>query len=58
MNIDSSILGDGVHIETTKERVPEIVKILTTAGIAISGMDKQETKPLEDVFMKLTGEEK
>ncbi|MBZ9685397.1 ABC transporter ATP-binding protein [Clostridium estertheticum] len=57
-NINSSILGDGVHIETTKERVPEIVKILTSAGIAILGMDKQETNSLEDVFMKLTGEGK
>ncbi|MBW9153079.1 ABC transporter ATP-binding protein [Clostridium estertheticum] len=58
ININSSLLGDGVHIETTKERVPEIVTTLTTAGIAISGMDKQETQSLEDVFMKLTGEGK
>ncbi|MBU3160678.1 ABC transporter ATP-binding protein [Clostridium frigoris] len=58
ININSSILGDGVHIETTKERVPEIVTTLTTAGIAILGMDKQETQSLEDVFMKLTGEGK
>lgn len=57
-NINSSILGDGIHIETTKERVPEIVKIVTSAGIAILGMDKQETNSLEDVFMKLTGEGK
>lgn len=58
ININSSILGDGVHIETTKDRVPEIVTTLTTAGIAILGMDKQETQSLEDVFMKLTGEGK
>ena len=58
ININSSILGDGVHIETTKERVPEIVTTLTTAGIAILGMDKKETQSLEDVFMKLTGEGK
>ncbi|MCB2355823.1 ABC transporter ATP-binding protein [Clostridium estertheticum] len=58
ININSSLLGDGVHIETTKERVPEIVTTLTTAGIAILGMDKQETQSLEDVFMKLTGEGK
>ncbi|WAG63666.1 ABC transporter ATP-binding protein [Clostridium estertheticum] len=58
ININSSLLGDGVHIETTKERVPEIVTTLTTAGIAILGMDKQETQSLEDVFMKLTGEDK
>ncbi|MBU3156758.1 ABC transporter ATP-binding protein [Clostridium estertheticum] len=58
ININGSLLGDGVHIETTKERVPEIVTTLTTAGIAILGMDKQETQSLEDVFMKLTGEGK
>ena len=58
ININSSLSGDGVHIETTKERVPEIVTTLTTAGIAILGMDKQETQSLEDVFMKLTGEGK
>ncbi|MBZ9633541.1 ABC transporter ATP-binding protein [Clostridium sp. FP1] len=58
VNINCSILGDGVHIETTKERVPEIVKIISSAGIPILGMDKQESQSLEDVFMKLTGEGK
>ena len=58
MSVDNSILGDGVHIETTKDRVPEIVKTLTLADIGIFAMDRQETKSLEDVFMKLTGEEK
>jgi len=58
INISNSILGDGVHIETTKERVHEIVKTLTYADVAIFGMDKQETQSLEDVFMKLTGEGK
>jgi len=56
--ISSSVLGDGVHVETTPDRVPEIVTILTTAGISIFGMDKQEIQSLEDVFMKLTGEGK
>ena len=58
INITSSLLGDGVHVETTKDRVPEIVTTLTSAGIAILGMDRQETQSLEDVFMKLTGEGK
>jgi len=58
VNINSSLLGDGVHVETTKDRVPEIVTTLTSAGIAILGMDKQESQSLEDVFMKLTGEGK
>ena len=56
--ISSSVLGDGVHVETTPDRVPEIVTILTSAGISIFGMDKQEIQSLEDVFMKLTGEGK
>jgi ABC-2 type transport system ATP-binding protein len=57
INITSSILGDGVHIETTKEHVPEIVKTLTLAGVSIFAMDRQETQSLEDAFMKLTGED-
>ncbi|MBU3112242.1 ABC transporter ATP-binding protein [Clostridium lacusfryxellense] len=58
MNINNSILGDGVHIETTKDRVPEIIRTLTLEGVGIFAMDRQETQSLEDVFMKLTGEEK
>jgi len=58
VNISCSVLVDGVHVETTQDRVPEIVRTLTYAGLAIFGMDKQETQSLEDVFMKLTGEEK
>jgi len=58
INISNSILADGVHVETTKERVPEIVTTLTAAGISILGMDRQDTQSLEDVFMKLTGEGK
>ncbi|MBZ9626035.1 ABC transporter ATP-binding protein [Clostridium sp. FP2] len=58
LNINNSILECGVHIETTKDRIPEVVTTLTYAGIAIFGMDKQETQSLEDVFMKLTGEGK
>ena len=58
LNISCRVLDDGVHVETTQDRVPEIVRTLTYAGLAIFGMDKQETQSLEDVFMKLTGEEK
>ena len=58
VNISCRVLDDGVHVETTQDRVPEIVRILTYAGLAIFGMDKQETPSLEDVFMKLTGEGK
>ena len=58
INISNNLLGDGVHIETTKDRVPEVVTTLTSEGIAIFAMDRQETQSLEDVFMKLTGEGK
>jgi len=58
VNISCRVLDDGVHVETTQDRVPEIVRTLTYAGLAIFGMDKQETQSLEDVFMKLTGEDK
>ncbi|WP_026883190.1 ABC transporter ATP-binding protein [Clostridium akagii] len=58
VNINSSVMSDGVHVETTQEHVPEIITTLTTAGISVYGMDKQDAQSLEDVFMKLTGEEK
>jgi len=58
VNINGSLMGDGIHVETTQERVPEIVTTLTSANIAIYGMDKKDTQSLEDVFMKLTGEGK
>ena len=58
VNINNSLLENGVHIETTKDRVPEVVTTLTSAGIAIFAMDRQVVQSLEDVFMKLTGEVK
>ena len=58
INISSSVMSDGVHVETTNERVPEIITTLTTEGISVYGMDKQDAQSLEDVFMKLTGEGK
>jgi ABC transporter. len=50
--------ADGIHIETVKDKVPEIVTALATAGIPVFGMDTLETQSLEDVFMKLTEEAK
>lgn len=58
VKISSSVMSDGVHVETTQERVPEIITTLSTAGISVYGMDKQDAQSLEDVFMKLTGEGK
>lgn len=48
--------ADGIHVEVAKEKVPEIVAALAGSGIAVYGMDSKE-QSLEDVFMKLTGEE-
>jgi ABC-2 type transport system ATP-binding protein len=53
-----SLMADGVHIETQHEAVPAIVTTLTTNGIGIYALDSRETQTLEDVFMKLTGEDK
>ena len=58
IKINTSLMADGVHVELSQERVPEIVTTLTAASISIYGMDKNETHSLEDVFMKLTGEVK
>ena len=58
VKIKSSVMSDGVHVETTKERVPEIITTLTAANLSVYGMDKQDAQSLEDVFMKLTGEGK
>ncbi|HEY5562135.1 MAG TPA: ABC transporter ATP-binding protein [Clostridiaceae bacterium] len=57
-NIESNILGDGIHAEVEPERVPEIIKLFTNANIGILAMDKKENQSLEDVFMVLTGGDK
>jgi len=58
VNINGSLMGDGIHLEIAQDRVPEIVTTLTSASISIYGMDKKDVQSLEDVFMKLTGEGK
>jgi len=58
MDIHGSVMNDGIHVQTTQNRVPTIITALATAGIAVYGMDKQDAQSLEDVFMKLTGEGK
>lgn len=55
--IPNSPMADGVHVETLHDQVPQIVTTLTSGGVAIFGMDHKESQSLEDVFMKLTGEE-
>lgn len=54
LSIDAQSAGDGIHVTTKSERVPEIVSALAGANVAVYGMDTQETRSLEDVFMKLT----
>jgi ABC-2 type transport system ATP-binding protein len=58
VDIHSSLMADGLHVDTTHDQVPVIVTTLTSAGISIYGMDKKDAQSLEDVFMKLTGEGK
>lgn len=48
--------SDGIHVETEKTRVPVIVSTLSANGLSIFGMDSMESRSLEDIFMKLTGE--
>lgn len=57
LGIEYAAGSDGIHVEADKDKVPEIVTALAGAGIAVYGMDSKE-QSLEDVFMKLTGEEK
>lgn len=58
IKISATLMADGVHVDVSKDRVPELVTTLTSANIAIFGMDRSESHSLEDVFMKLTGEAK
>ncbi len=44
----------GVHVAAQPAQVPELVRALVRADIDVFGMDTQETRSLEDVFMKLT----
>lgn len=57
LGIENKPEADGIHVEVEKEKVPDIVTALAGAEIAVYGMDSQE-QSLEDVFIKLTGEEK
>lgn len=54
LSIQAQPAGDGIHVATKPERVPEIVSALAGAGVAVYGMDTQESQSLEDVFMELT----
>ena len=48
---------DGVRVSTEPARVPEIVRALVGAQIDVFALDTQEAHSLEDVFIKVTGEE-
>lgn len=58
LKMKASLDSDGVHVGTAPERVPELVRALVGANLDVYAMDTQNTRSLEDVFMKLTGEEK
>jgi ABC-2 type transport system ATP-binding protein len=54
--IKNELMVDGVHVATVRERVPELVSALVMGGVGIYAMDRDETRSLEDIFMKLTGD--
>jgi ABC-2 type transport system ATP-binding protein len=56
--IENELMADGVHVNTERAQVPALVAALTNGGVGIFAMDRNETRSLEDVFMKLTGEDK
>ncbi len=58
LHMAASLENDGVRVSTVPERVPEIVRALVGADLDVFGLDTQETRSLEDVFIQLTGEEK
>ncbi|ADU26176.1 ABC transporter ATP-binding protein [Ethanoligenens harbinense] len=57
LNIQAGMEKDGVRVSTEPARVPEIVRALVGAQIDVFALDTQEAHSLEDVFIKLTGEE-
>lgn len=54
--IENKAEPDGIHVETKRENVPNVVTTLASAGISVYGMDNINASTLEDVFMKLTGD--
>jgi ABC-2 type transport system ATP-binding protein len=50
-------MADGLHAEIAREQVPQLVAALTNGGVGIYAMDRNDARSLEDIFMKLTGEE-
>lgn len=49
--------SDGVHVTLAREQVPPLVAALTNAGVGLYAMDRSDAHSLEDIFMKLTGED-
>ena len=54
LEVKAEPAGDGIHVVAPPERVPEIVRALVLADVAVFSMDRQANQSLEDVFMKLT----
>lgn len=49
---------DGLHVDTMRERVPALIASLVNGGVGVFAASRNENRSLEDVFMKLTGEDK
>lgn len=58
IDVKSSAMADGIHLEADRDQVPTIVKALVNGEISIYSITKKDSQSLEDVFMALTGEGK
>lgn len=50
--------ADGIHMEISHDRIPEVLTALVNAKIPVYNVANDETQSLEDVFMQITGEDK
>lgn len=58
IDVKSSAMADGIHLETERDQVPLLIKTLVNGKISVYGITKKDSQSLEDVFMALTGEGK
>ena len=56
LGISAKAEADGVHIDTLRDKVPDLVRSLVATNVDIYEMNNTEQHSLEDVFMELTGE--
>ncbi len=49
---------DGIHLQIAREEVPKVLALMQEKGLSVYGIENRASASLEDIFMKLTGEEK